>query len=89
MNKSDFYCTKCGRKGVPIIRPKNNREAGHLKKLYCIYCKQETNHAECRGFGQYNYEDFLIEFENNNFTDEGLRRQPWKQFISSWRIKNG
>ena len=33
---SDFYCTECGRKGIPIIRiAGKEREAGHLKKLYC------------------------------------------------------
>ena len=85
MNISDFYCTKCGHKGIPIVRSKRAREAVHLKKLYCLTCKQETNHVECRGFGQYNYQDFLIEFENGNFDEEGMRRQPWRQFEAEMR----
>ena len=30
---SEFYCTKCGRRGIPIARRiGSQREAGHLKK---------------------------------------------------------
>ena len=64
ITSSDFYCTKCGRKGIPIARKVGKqREAGHLKKLYCMYCKEEINHAEIRPFGDYNYEDFKLEFD--------------------------
>lgn len=67
---SDFYCTKCGKKGIPIIRRAGHqREAGHLKRLYCIYCQEETNHAEIRPFGDYNLEDFLEEFELGRFVN--------------------
>ena len=70
---SDFYCVQCGNKGIPIARKVGSqREAGHLKKLYCIYCKEEVNHAEVRPFGAYNYEDFKMEFELGRFVD-GLR----------------
>ena len=32
---SEFYCTKCGSRGIPIARRAGKqREAGHLKKLY-------------------------------------------------------
>lgn len=45
----DFYCTKCGNKGIPLYRPQNyNREKFHKKKLFCIYCGMEVNHVECR-----------------------------------------
>ena len=67
---SDFYCTKCGRKGIPIVRRAGQqREAGHLKKLFCLYCQEETNHAEVRPFGAYNVEDFKEEFELGRFVD--------------------
>ena len=67
---SDFYCTKCGNKGIPIMRlAGRDREAGHLKKMYCIYCQEETNHAEIRHFGDYRYEDFKKEFELGRFID--------------------
>jgi predicted kinase len=44
-----FFCTKCGNIGIPIPRKKGDqRERFHKKKLYCIYCKEEVNHIECR-----------------------------------------
>lgn len=71
---SDFYCVKCGRKGIPIARRTGRqREAGHLKKLYCMYCKEEVNHAEVRPYGEYNYEDFKLEFELGRFLEDGTR----------------
>ena len=67
---SEFYCTKCGRRGIPIARKiGKQREAGHLKKLYCPFCREEINHAEIRPFGEYNYEDFKLEFELGRFVD--------------------
>ena len=61
---SDFYCTECGQKGINIARKNGQqREPGHLKKLYCIHCKKETNHVEVRPYGEYNYEDFELEYK--------------------------
>ena len=71
---SDFYCTKCGQKGLPVWRKSGSmREAGHLKKLFCFNCNEEVNHVECKPFTKYTYEDFLLEFKNGNFTKEGNR----------------
>lgn len=68
--QSRFFCTKCGNEGIPIFRKQGKiREAGHLKKLYCMYCKEEINHAEIREIGGYTYEDFLEEFESGRFID--------------------
>lgn len=71
MTISDFYCTKCGRKGIPIARKQGQqREPGHLKKLYCLACGEETNHAEVRGVGSaYTKEDFMLEFALGRFVD--------------------
>lgn len=67
---SDFYCTKCGNKGIMVARPNSHyREGGHLKKLYCLTCKEETNHCEIRPFGKYTVEDFREEFELGRFVD--------------------
>lgn len=44
------YCTVCHEKGIPIQRLKSRQKSlGHLKKLYCLKCGKETNHArkEC------------------------------------------
>lgn len=68
--KSRFFCTQCGREGLPIQRKRGQeREAGHLKKLYCIYCKEEVNHAEVREIGGYNVEDFKQEYDLGRFVD--------------------
>ncbi len=84
---SDFYCTKCGHKGIPIIRQSGKaKEPGHLKKLYCLYCDSEENMVEIRQKGSYTLEDFIIEFENGNF-ENGERKLPYKQFISEIRKK--
>ena len=80
---SDFYCVHCGNKGIPILRKKGSeREAGHLKKLWCLHCKKETNHAECKPFTHYDYEDFLCEFENGNFTESGARKMSYGELRS-------
>jgi hypothetical protein len=67
---SRFFCTECGNESMPIYRPKGKmREAGHLKKLYCLYCKKEVNHAEVREIGGYTEEDFRKEFELGRFVN--------------------
>lgn len=78
---SEFYCTKCGQKGLPVWRKKGKmREAGHLKKLFCFNCNEEVNHVEIKPFTKYDYNDFLLEFENGNFTEEGNRVLPYGLF---------
>lgn len=65
-----FFCTKCGKQGIPIVRPTSKqRESGHLKKLYCIYCKEENNHVEVRDKGQYTEQDFKLEYELGRFVN--------------------
>ena len=79
----DFYCTKCGSKGINVPRIKGKlREPGHLKKLFCLKCQEEVNHVETTDNGKYTYYDFLIEFNNNNFNDEGLRKKTYNQLLS-------
>ena len=79
---SDFYCTKCGKKGLLIPRTFGHyREAGHLKKLYCPYCKKEQNHVEIRSFySGYNLEDFELEMKYGNFDNQGNRKKPYRIF---------
>ena len=87
---SDFYCTQCGLKGIPVFRTKGQeREPGHLKKLYCINCQKETNMAEIRARGRYNLDTFLIEYEGGNFTETGDRREPWTTFITKYFNEKG
>lgn len=45
----DFYCTCCGKKGLVLPRSASKqRENGHLKRLYCIYCQKVVNHMEIK-----------------------------------------
>ena len=80
---SDFYCTKCGNKGVPIYRVIGQERApGHLKKIFCLHCQKETNMVEIKPKGKYNLNDFWMEYEYHNFDENGNRKEPWKQFTS-------
>ena len=79
----DFYCTSCGNKGIPVSRDKRKiRENGHLKKLFCLKCQREVNHAEVSSYGTYNREMFIDEYNSGNFDSEGNRIIPLKE----WKI---
>jgi len=85
---SEFYCTQCGQKGIPIVRKQGReREVGHLKKLYCLKCGIQTNHAETKSFTKYAYEDFKTEFEYGNFDKDGNRILTIGQLKE--KIRNG
>lgn len=65
----DFYCINCGNKGIPLIRKVGfQRNKFHRKKLYCIYCKTEVNHVECRNQDEIN--QFLKDFQDGVYKDE-------------------
>lgn len=76
---SDFYCTQCGNKALMLPRKKSQqREPGHLKKMFCIYCQKEHNCVEVRSIGtKYRYEDFLFEFQHQNFNQDGTRKMTY------------
>ena len=63
-----FFCTRCGREGIPIARSTSAlREKGHLKKLYCIYCQEEVNHYECST--DTDIDKFNAKFQRGDFND--------------------
>lgn len=65
----DFYCMKCGKKGIPLARKKGFQHGKmHRKKLYCLFCKEEVNHIECRTFAD--VEEFKENFEMGVYKDE-------------------
>ncbi|MBR4605045.1 MAG: hypothetical protein IKO41_02300 [Lachnospiraceae bacterium] len=76
----EFYCTICGNKGIPVCRTGRVRETGHLKKLYCLFCNRETNHAECISGTGYDSEMFQKEKEAGNFNSEGTRILPFLEW---------
>ena len=90
---SNMYCTECGNRGIDIARrPGQQREAGHLKKLFCLNCQKETNHAEIRPFGSYTLKDFEEEFKLGRFINGN--KIPIAELLSCSKInceynKNG
>ena len=64
-----FYCINCGNKGIPLMRNQGFQHVGmHRKKLYCVFCKQEVNHVECKTLDD--VEEFRYNFENGVYKDE-------------------
>ena len=86
---SRMFCCNCGHEGVPISRRSGqSREAGHLKKLYCIYCGKTWNHVEIRPiYTDYNYEDFNLEMKYHNFNENGERKEPYRIFRGNLKKK--
>lgn len=61
----EFYCTQCGERGIPVYRKYGQfRKVGHLKKLYCLSCGKETNHAECISASKYDSNMFFEEYKS-------------------------
>ena len=86
---SRMFCCNCGKEGIPIPRKFGHyHHAGHLKKLYCIHCGKEWNHAEIRSmYSDYNYEDFKLEMKYHNFNEEGDRKEPYRIFRGNLKKK--
>ena len=67
-----FFCPRCGKETLPVVRDKSSlREKGHLKSLYCYHCKVTQNMVECRD--DYEVTIFKREFERGhlkNLIDE-------------------
>ena len=84
---SQFFCTECGREGIPLPRPESKkRESGHLKTLYCSFCKKETNFVEVREHSSYTSSNFIIEFTSNNFKD-GKRVMPYATLYRQLQVE--
>lgn len=77
--QNKFFCVECGNEGIPIPRGADRkREAGHLKKLWCLHCKKETNHVETKEFTNYDEEQFREEFELGRFVFPKDSQEPSK-----------
>lgn len=69
MTSHDFYCMQCGNKGIPLSRKTGHQHSKfHRKKLYCVYCKSEVNHVECRNMMEVN--KFKEDYANGVFAKE-------------------
>ena len=68
-SEHSFYCIRCGKKGIPIMRRDSlKHEKFHRKKLFCIYCKEEVNHIECKN--QFEVEEFLKNYSKGVYINE-------------------
>ena len=65
----DFYCMKCGNKGIPLARKTSKQKSNsHRKKLYCLHCKAEVNHVEIKTWED--KQKFLEEFAAGAYQQE-------------------
>lgn len=77
----DFYCCKCGRKGIPVQRPNNQKRAKmHKKRLFCIYCGGVINHVEVTN--KYELSAFKEAFERGDYSNEEI---VYNDGLSSFR----
>lgn len=76
---SYFMCTNCGHETIPLPRLANNKKHwGHLKKMYCPFCKQEYNAFEI--VNDYDKEVFYQLFESGAFKENcDIMEQDRKQ----------
>lgn len=78
-----FYCVQCGNKGIPIRRKYGHQHGKmHLKKLYCIYCKAEINHVECKNLED--VENFKKNFEDGVYLDEAEKSLSHGRSARCW-----
>ena len=64
-----FFCINCGKEGIPLARSQGfKHKKMHRKKLYCIHCKQEVNHIECKTLDE--IEEFRENFVNGVYKNE-------------------
>ena len=69
MISHDFYCINCGNKGIELMRQQSHQHKRyHRKKLYCLNCKCEVNHIECKTYDE--IQEFKSNFENGVYKDE-------------------
>ncbi len=83
----DFYCTKCGNKGIPLSRRMGKiRPLDHRKRLYCPICRGEVNHVECRTWED--KQKFVEDFNAGIFKEEA--QESWEHCnVNGGDIING
>ena len=79
----NFYCINCGNKGISLMRKQGfKHERMHRKKLYCLFCKKEVNHIECKTFDE--VQEFRENFENGVYKNEA---EESISYVRSTRIR--
>lgn len=68
-DEHSFFCIKCGNKGIPLSRKQGHQhERFHKKKLWCVHCREEVNHIECKTFDE--VETFKENFKKGVYKNE-------------------
>lgn len=81
----DFYCMKCGKKGIPLSRNKGFKHGKfHRKKLYCLSCKEEVNHIECRNDEEVKI--FKENFELGVYLNEAEESISYVRSSGGWEV---
>lgn len=70
----DFYCIKCGNKGLSLPR-RRTKEKYHRKKLFCFICKEEINHVEIKSWEE--KEEFLSEYREGKYKNEVAKEESF------------
>ena len=64
-----FFCMRCGKEGIPILRKVNHKHSKHhRKKLWCPTCKMEVNFIECSSDQE--IQEFKEQFENGAYKEK-------------------
>ena len=78
-----FWCIKCGKQGIPLARNQGHQHGQfHRKKLYCLNCKEEVNHVECKNLEE--VEAFHEAFEGGYFKNEAEEPVPTSRSSRIW-----
>ena len=65
---SQFYCTQCASRIELPRKADKKRKKGHLKKIYCIHCKEDVNHYEVRSNDlDFDLEEFKLKIQEDVF----------------------
>lgn len=64
---NDFYCINCGFKMTLPRKRGHQHKRGHLKKCYCVGCKQVMNFYEVKNLND--KEEFDLNYTTGAFSD--------------------
>ena len=79
-DEHSFFCIKCGNRGIPLSRKQGHQhERFHKKKLWCVHCREEVNHIECKTFDE-------VETFKENFK-KGVYKNELNDFDGSTRLR--
>ena len=79
-DEHSFFCIKCGNKGIPLSRKQGHQhERFHKKKLWCVHCREEVNHIECKTFDE-------VETFKENFK-KGVYKNEFNDFDGCARLR--